>query len=147
MLLIRVMVVEDFVPFRQFIRKTLAKCPDLEIICEVSDGLEAVQKAKQLKPDLILIDIGLPTLHGIEAARQIHKLVPESKIIFVSQESSSDVVQTALNCGARGYVLKTRAATDVLAAVEAVLEGRQFVSGGLSTPYFTDASPQPSADY
>ena len=142
MLRIRVMVVEDFVPFLQFTCKTLAKRPDLEIICEVSDGLEAVQKAKQLKPDLILIDIGLPTLHGIEAARQIHKLVPKSKIIFVSQGSSSDVVRAALNCGAQGYVLKARAA----AAVEAVLESRQFVSGGLSTPYFTDASPQPSAD-
>lgn len=80
---------------------------------------------------MILLDIGLPTLHGIKAARQIRELAPQSKIIFVSQESSPDVVQEALNLGALGYVLKTRAAIDLLPAVEAVLEGRQFVSKGL----------------
>ncbi|MGA7292924.1 MAG: response regulator transcription factor [Terriglobales bacterium] len=87
--------------------------------------------AQALNPDLILLDIGLPTLNGIEGARQIHKLVPESKIIFVSQESSPDVVQETLSLGARGYVLKTRAASDLLAAVDAVLAGKQFVSDGL----------------
>jgi DNA-binding NarL/FixJ family response regulator len=96
-----------------------------------------------LEPDLVLLDIGLPTLNGIEAARQIRKLAPESRIIFVSQESSPDVVQEALNLGALGYVLKTGAALDLLAAVEAVLDGRQFVSGGLSG---MRQSPRPPAD-
>jgi DNA-binding NarL/FixJ family response regulator len=128
---IRIIVVEDFLPFRQFVCKTLAKWPNLQIICEVSDGAEAVRQAEELKPDLILLDIGLPALNGIAAARQIRKRAPESKIIFVSQESSPDIVQEAFNLGARGYVLKTRAAIDLLAAVEAVLEGRKFVSSGL----------------
>lgn len=128
---IRVIVVEDFPPFREFICKELAKWPNFQVICEVSDGLQAVQKAKEHQPDLILLDIGLPTLNGIAAARQILKLAPESKIIFVTQESSPAVVQEALNLGARGYVVKTRAAIDLLAAVEVVLEGRQFVSGGI----------------
>jgi DNA-binding NarL/FixJ family response regulator len=128
---IRVLVVEDIAPFVQFIRSTLAKRPDLQVICEVADGLEAVQKAEGLEPDLVLLDIGLPTLNGIEAARQIRKLAPESKIIFVSQESSPEVVQEALNLGAWGYVVKTSAAIDLLAAVEAVLKGRHFVSAGL----------------
>jgi DNA-binding NarL/FixJ family response regulator len=128
---VRVIVVEDFVTFREFICKELAKRPAFQVICELSDGLQAIQKAKELQPDLILMDIGLPTMNGVAAARQILKLAPESKIIFVSQESSPDVVQEALNLGARGYVVKTRAATDLLAAVEAVLEGRQFVSGGI----------------
>jgi DNA-binding NarL/FixJ family response regulator len=128
---VRLIVVEDFAPFRKFICSTLGERPGLQVICEVSDGPEAVRKAEELRPDLILLDIGLPTLSGIEAARQIRKLAPESKIIFVSQESSDDVVQEALSLGAWGYVLKTRAAIDLLAAVEAVLEGRQFVSGGL----------------
>ena len=128
---VRVLVVEDFVLFRRFISSTLGKRQDLQVICEVADGLEAVQKVEELKPDLILLDIGLPTLNGIEAARQIRKLAPESKIIFVSQESSADVVQEALRLGAWGYVVKTRAGVDLLAAVEAVLEGRQFVSSGL----------------
>lgn len=128
---IRVIVVEDFPPFREFICKELAKWPNFQVICEVSDGLQAVQKAKEHQPDLILLDIGLPTLNGIAAARQILKLAPESKIIFVTQESSPAVVQEALNLGARGYVVKTRAAIDLLAAVEVVLEGGQFVSGGI----------------
>jgi DNA-binding NarL/FixJ family response regulator len=127
---VRALVVEDFAPFRKFICSTLSKRPNLQVICEVSDGQEAVQKAEELKPDLILLDIGLPTLDGIAAARLIRKLAPESKIIFVSQEFSPDVVQEALNAGARGYVFKTRAASDLLAAVEAVLEGRHFVSRG-----------------
>jgi DNA-binding NarL/FixJ family response regulator len=123
---IRVLVVEDFKPFRQFIRKTLAMRPGLHIVDEVSDGPEAVQKAEELKPDLVLLDIGLPTLNGIDAARQIRKLIPESKIIFVSQESGADVVEEVFGLGASGYVVKTRAANDLLAAVEAVLAGGEF---------------------
>jgi DNA-binding NarL/FixJ family response regulator len=128
---IRVLVAEDFVPFQNFIRTTLRQRPELRIVCEVRDGLEAVQKAADLKPHLILLDIGLPTLKGIEAARQIRKFAPESKIIFVSQESSADVVQEALSLGTCGYVVKSQAQSDLLAAVDAILEGRQFLSPGL----------------
>ena len=99
-----------------------------KVICEVSDGLDAVQKAEELKPDLILLDIGLPTLNGIEAARQIRKLAPDSKIIFLSQEPSVDVVREALSLGAWGYVVKTVAGNDLFAAVESVLLGKRFVS-------------------
>jgi len=132
MSLMRVLVVEDFAPFCQFVRSTLAERPVVQVIGEVADGLEAVQKAELLEPNLVLLDIGLPTLNGIEAARQISKLAPKSKIIFVSQESSREVVQEALNVGAWGYVVKTKAAIDLLAAVDAVLEGRHFASVGLS---------------
>jgi DNA-binding NarL/FixJ family response regulator len=126
---IRVLVVEDFLPFRKFICSMLGKRSDLQVICEVSDGLEAVHKAEELQPDLILLDIGLPKLNGIEAARQIRKLSPQSKIIFVSQESSADMVQAALDTGALGYVVKTRAGSDLLAATEAAILEKQFVSG------------------
>jgi len=125
---LRVLIVEDFEPFRRFICSTLGGRPDLQVICEVSDGLEAVQNAEELKPDLILLDIGLPTLNGIEVARQIRKLTPASKIIFLSQESSADVVREALSLGALGYVIKTRAGRDLLPAVEAAIRGKQFVS-------------------
>jgi DNA-binding NarL/FixJ family response regulator len=128
---IRVLVVEDFVPFRRFICSTLNQRPNLQVICEVSDGQEAVQKAEELKPDLILLDIGLPTLDGFAAAQQILKFAPDAKLIFVTQESSAEVVQEALISGVHGYVVKTRVGTDLLAAVDAVLEGRQFVSSGL----------------
>src|SRR5260221_2905069 len=126
--IIRVLVVEDYEPFRRFVRSTLAERPGLQIVCEVSDGLEAVLKAEELKPDLILLDIGLPTLNGMEAARRIAKLIPESKIVFVSQESSPEVVREALNLGAWGYVVKVNAGTDLLAAVDAALQGKRFFS-------------------
>ena len=128
---VRVLVVDDFEAWRRFVCSTLRKHPELQVIGEASDGLEAVHKATELHPDLIVLDLGLPTLNGIEAARQIRKLTPGSKILFVTQESSADVVQIAMSSGARGYVLKARAVIDLLPAVEAVLEGRQFVSSGL----------------
>ena len=103
---VRVLVVEDYAPFLQYIASILARTDDLQVICEASDGLEAVQRAEEFKPDLILLDVGLPTLNGIEAARQIRQLCPESKIIFVNQESDADIVQEALSFGALGYLKK-----------------------------------------
>lgn len=85
----RVLVVEDHEPFRRFVCSTLEKRPELQIVCEVSDRLEAVRKAEELHPDLILLDVGLPSLNGIEAARPIRRLSTESKIFFISQESSA----------------------------------------------------------
>src|SRR5882724_6817787 len=113
---------------------TLEKGPELQVICEVSDGFEAVQKAEELKPDLIVLDIGLPTLNGFEAARRIRQLSPESKILFLSQESSADVVQEALRLGALGYVVKGHAQSDLLPAVEAVLRGERFISSTIQVP-------------
>ena len=126
--IIRVMVVEDFDLFRQFVCTNLEQRPELRVICEVSDGLEAVQRAAELKPDLILLDIGLPKLNGIEAARQIRVLVPESKIIFASQESSAEIIQEAMRLAAWGYVFKILAKVDLLMAIDAVLSGQRFVS-------------------
>lgn len=124
----RILVVDDFEPFRQFVCAALGKRPDLQVVGQASDGLEAVQKAVKLKPDLILLDIALPTLNGIEAARQIRKLAPESKIIFLSQESSGDVVQAALSVGAWGYVVKAKAGSELLAVVETAISGKKFIS-------------------
>ena len=97
------------------------------MIGEISDGLEAVQKSKELKPDLILLDIGLPKLDGLAAARQIRKVSPKSKILFVSQESSAAVVSEAMELGT-GYVVKTDAGTELLSAVNAVMSGERFLS-------------------
>jgi DNA-binding NarL/FixJ family response regulator len=137
---VRVLVVEDSEPFRRFICSTLGKRPDWQVIGEASDGLEAVHKAEELQPDLILLDIGLPCLNGIEAARRIRKLSSKSKILFVSQESSVDVVQETVSLGALGYIVKTHAGSELLAAVEAVCQGRRFVSAGLSGHEFTNGS-------
>lgn len=116
----RVLVVDDYEPWRQFVRAALQKKIELEIVGESSDGLQAIQQAQELRPDLILLDLGLPALHGIEAARRLRSLLPMSKILFVSQESSPDVVQEALSTGAQGYVVK-QSARDLLKAVSAAL--------------------------
>jgi DNA-binding NarL/FixJ family response regulator len=128
---VRVMVVEDHEPFRRFICSALGTQEDLQIIDQVDDGLEAVLHATSLKPDLIVLDIGLPGLNGIEVARRVRQLVPEAKIVFLSQESSADVVHEALRVGAHGYVLKTHAQDELLDAIETVLQGKQFVTSGL----------------
>ena len=138
MAVVRILVVDDLEPWRRFVSSTLRGQPDLEVISGVSDGLEAVQRAKELQPDLIVMDIGLPKLNGIEAARRIRKLVPKSKILFLSQESSDDVVHEALSLGARGYVVKIQAGSELLSAVQAVLQGKQFVSKGLAAKEFTE---------
>lgn len=106
----------------------------------VSDGLEAVREAQRLQPGLILLDIGLPTLNGLEAARQIRTLSPASKIVFVTQESSADVVQEALNIGASGYVVKADAGRELIAAVTAVLRGEQFVGSRFAGHDFSGTS-------
>ncbi len=106
----------------------LQRHPESQVIAEASDGLEAVQRAEDLKPDLILIDIGLPKLNGIEAAQQIRQLSPSSKIVFLSQNNNLDVVRAALGTGALGYVRKTDAKRELLLALDAVLRGEQFIT-------------------
>jgi DNA-binding NarL/FixJ family response regulator len=138
----RVLVVEDFEPFRRFICSTLVQRSELEIVGEAADGLQAVEKAKELQPDLILLDIGLPTLSGIEAAHRISRAAPAAKVLFVSQNHDADVVTAALSNGAKGYVRKENAKKDLLPAVEAVLRGDRFVSRGLHTEESPPANPQ-----
>ena len=99
------------------------------MVGEASDGLVAVEKAQELKPDVILMDIGLPGLNGIDAARRIRELTPKVKIIFVTQESSPEVVQEALDLGAQGYVLKADIETDLVPALYAAIQGKRFISG------------------
>jgi DNA-binding NarL/FixJ family response regulator len=129
--LARVLVVEDHEPFRRFICSTLGTRQDLQIVGEASDGLEAVRKTDRLRPSMVVLDIGLPGLNGFEAARRILALVPECKIIFLSQENSIEVVQAAFSLGAHGYVVKMNAGSELLPAVKAVREGRQFASSTL----------------
>jgi DNA-binding NarL/FixJ family response regulator len=129
---LRVLIVDDYEPFRQFIATKLQTNPQLQIVKEVCDGAEAVQQAQELQPDLILLDIGLPTLNGIEAARRIRRVSPTSKILFVTENRSTDIVEEALSTGASGYVVKSNAGGELLPAVEAVLCGKQFVSAALN---------------
>lgn len=136
-------MVDDYEPWRSFASRTFQNNPELQIVGEASDGLEAVQKAQELQPDLILLDIGLPTLNGIAAARQILQHAPKIKILFLSEQRSSDIVEEALGTGARGYVLKSDAANELLPNVEAVLQGKQFcLSKSLSGSAFANHASQ-----
>jgi len=141
---IATLIVDDFEPFRRYLRSMLASRPELQIIGEASDGLEAVQKAAELNPDLILLDIGLPTISGIEAAHQISRHVPAATILFVSQNSDPDVLEAALSNGAKGFVRKLDANRDLLPAVEAVLRGEHFVSKGPPKPRAASPSDKSS---
>ncbi|MGC2705052.1 MAG: response regulator [Candidatus Acidiferrales bacterium] len=126
-------MVDDFVPWRSYIVAKLAENPALRIVGFAADGLEAVQQAAELQPELILMDINLPNLSGIGAARRIRELSLKSKILFVSQNVDLDVVRAALDAGGFGYVLKSSAESELLAAVEAVMLGKTFVSNQLAS--------------
>jgi DNA-binding NarL/FixJ family response regulator len=123
------LVVEDYEPFRRAICSRLRE-QDFQVM-ETDDGLDAIEKAIELQPDVVLFDIGLPTLNGIEAAKQVRSLVPSAKVVFLTGESSSELIREAFGLGARGYIHKQHAWTDLLPAIDAVLGGRRFVSSTL----------------
>jgi CheY-like chemotaxis protein len=120
------------------------------VVSEASDGLEAVQMAKELAPDVILLDIGLPKLNGLDAARQVRLVAPASRILFVSMLDSLDIVEAALSTGASGYVLKLDAGSELVAAVKAVSQGKRFVSSrikGLSPDGPSAELPEPTDSF
>ena len=134
--ILRILVVEDFEPYRRAITSIVRNRGEFQIICEVSDGLEGVLRAAELRPDLVLLDIGLPKLNGIEAARRIRDLVPQSKVVFLSQESSPEIVRAAFGLGAWGFVVKSDGGSELLAALSSVLRGEKFVSSSLQGEEF-----------
>jgi DNA-binding NarL/FixJ family response regulator len=140
----RILVVEDFEPFRCFISSLLAKTQGFAVIGEASNGLDAVQKAQELKPDVILLDIGLPKLNGIEVARLSRKSTPTSKIVFLSQDNSPLTVQAALGAGACGFVAKIDAGSELLPALTSVLDGNQFLSTRIRAGAPTGGLPEAS---
>jgi DNA-binding NarL/FixJ family response regulator len=130
--LIRILLVDDYADFRDLVRSVLSKQPEYSVIGEASDGLEAVQKSEELQPDLILLDVGLFSLNGIEAALRIRQVSPKSKILMLSVNRSREIAEEALQAGATGYVVKSEIVRELLPAIEAVLQGRQFISAILS---------------
>lgn len=137
---VRVLIVEDDLLFRRFISSKVARNGNLEIISEVSDGLEAIQKTAELQPDMILLDIGLPGLNGIDAARQIRRLAPQCRILFISSESDAEIAQEAVGLGAWGYVVKALAERDLPVALNAVTAGARFASRALGDLQFCSDS-------
>jgi len=136
---IRLLVVDDYEPFRRFLRSILQKNFDCRNILEASDGGEAVTLAEELQPDLVLLDIGLPTLNGIEAARRIRQLSPKSKIVFVTENRSSDIREAALSTG-EAYVVKADVGSELVAAVNTVLRNKKPMGSRFAGHNFTRTS-------
>lgn len=130
---VRILLVDDSAAFQCSVREILERRPDFQAVGEASDGLEAVQQATQLKPD-ILLDIGIPRLNGIAAAGQIRQVVPGTKILFLTLNDDCEVVGSVLSNGANGYVLRIDATCELWPAIEAVLGGKKFVSSGVVRP-------------
>lgn len=120
--ILRVLVVDDFEGWRLYLSATLREVPEIQIIGEAADGVEAIQKAQALRPDLVLLDIGLPHLNGIEVARRICDISTECQIIFFSENHSLDVREEALRAGGNAYVVKSESAAELLTAINAVLK-------------------------
>ena len=139
--LLRILVADDFEPFRRFVCATLQDKLESQTIIEASEGVAAIELAQALQPDLVLLDIGMAKLNGIEAARRILKLSPKSKILFVSQESS--VVQAAFSVDASGYVVKMDMVSELVPAVNAVLSGKTFVGSRFARAGITVNSVRP----
>jgi len=139
---VRVLVVEDYEPFRRVLCSALQNA-SFEVVGEASDGFDGVQKAIELQPDLILLDVSMPKLNGIDAAKRILGFNPLARLIFVTQESSSDAIEECFHLGALGYIHKLRVRSDLLPAVEAVLKGKRFVSSSLG---YVDLQAPPQHD-
>ena len=124
----RVLVVDDYEPWRKYVRSVLTRQPGFEILGEVSDGLKAVREAEELQPDLILLDLSLPSMHGIDAARLIRRVAPYSKILFLSENRHPEVAEAALNAGGHGFVVKSDCGRELIVAIMAVLREETFIS-------------------
>ena len=135
--LVRILLVDDFAPWRRFVIEKLRENNELRIVGVVSDGLEAIQKAGELQPDLILLDMGLPKANGIVVARRIRNIAPNSKILFLSQTLDLGVVHAALSEGAHGFVVKSDAGNELFTAIEEVMQGKKFVSSRLARLAFS----------
>lgn len=140
-----VLVVDDFEPFRRLVRIILELEAKFKVVGEASDGLGAVQQITKLRPDLVLLDLGLPTLNGIDVARRLRTLAPQTRILFVSAESRADIVQQALHVS-DGYVLKLYTAEELVPAIELVIRGKQYVSAELMSSARKDLEKDRSSE-
>jgi DNA-binding NarL/FixJ family response regulator len=129
---ITILVVEDFFKWQEEIRKILEFQCDLNVVATAACGLEAIQRAQELKPNIILMDVNLPDMNGFEVLRHIHESSPVSKVLFLSEERGLEFIKAAFKVGGSGYILKSDSQTDLLTGIRAILRGEQFISRSLA---------------
>ena len=122
----RLLIVDDHEIFRKGLRSLVESSPDLEICGEAANGIEAIEAARKLLPDIILMDISMPLMNGLDASKQIRRELPQSRILVLSQHDSSHLLTAAIEAGASGYVTKSQVAHHLLVALEAVAAGQSF---------------------
>ncbi len=135
---VRVLVVDDYAPWMHFVSAALALIPEIKIVGEAQDGLTAIQKMVELKPDVVVLDIGLPDMNGIQVAKRLMELSPKVRILFLTENTAPEIVRDALLTGAQGYVVKSHAARELMPAIEALLLDCYFVSAAAVTSRLED---------
>jgi DNA-binding NarL/FixJ family response regulator len=137
---VRILVVEDFEPWRDFFRAELQRDFEMEIVGELSDGAHIVQEVERLRPDLVLMDIGLASINGIEAAKLVRECSPDTKILFVSENRSGDIARKAMDSGGNGYLVKIDVRRELLSGIRAVLAGRRFISSSMAGHFLLETT-------
>ena len=127
----RILIADNFEPWRLYVSSTLQKDESLQLVGVASDGMEALQKAIELKPDLVVLSVGLHKLNGIEAAKRIRDAIPGVKMLFATQILDAEVMTEALSNGAHGYISKVNAASELLPAIMAIRRGETFIGSGI----------------
>ena len=138
----RILIADDHLVMRAGLRMVLEKQEDFEVIAEADDGRQAVALAEELQPDVMVIDVGMPNLNGIDAARQIHAANPKIALVILSMNSDETYILRALKCGAKAYVLKDSAEADLITAIRAVRRGQAWFSPAVSKMMLEDYTRQ-----
>jgi DNA-binding NarL/FixJ family response regulator len=143
---VRVLLADDHAVVREGLAALLGTQPDIEVVGAVGDGREAVRESRRLEPDVVVMDVTMPELNGIEAAGQIHDACPATSVVMLSMHSDVEHVYRALRAGARGYLLKSSAGSEVAEAVRAVISGRRYLSSKIAESVLDDYIRKRSTD-
>lgn len=145
----RILLAEDHTLFREMIKKSLGEIPGLEVVGEVGDGLELLESLKTLTPDLLILDIGMPNLSGLEAAKRIKPTHPGIKILLLTMYKTRDHLKHALEAGVDGYLLKENTFKELITAIETIRQGNSYISKTISQKmvnfFFHKTCPSPKA--